>query len=115
MTDRDRRRADRERLEARPPDAGVIALRHRATGRLVVVPAENLPGARNRFEFAVTTNLPSALPDPYLAADARTHGVDGLELDVLETVPVEPGADRADLRADLEVLAALWRERLDQG
>ena len=115
MTEHDRRRADRDRLRAEPPDAGVIAIRHSGTGRVVVVAVENLAGARNRFDFAVTTNLPSALPDPDLAADARARGMDGLELEVLEAVPVEPGTDAASLRGDLEVLATLWRERLGSG
>ncbi len=115
MTDQERRRADRTRLRSQPPDAGVVAIRHRQTGRVVVVAVENLGGARNRFDFAVTTNTPGALPDPYLVADARSHGMADLELEVLETVTVAPEADPAGVRADLDVLAELWRERLGGG
>lgn len=112
MADRQQRRADRERLAAAPPAAGVIAVRHRTSGRLVVVGTENLAGARNRFDFAITMRSGSALPDLRLAADTREHGFDGLELEVLETIEVEPGTAPADLRRDLDILAGLWRERL---
>jgi hypothetical protein len=44
MTDRTQRRADRETLRASPPDAGVIAVRHRVTGSVAVVATENLDG-----------------------------------------------------------------------
>ena len=110
--DRDQRRADREGLRASPPDAGVIAVRHRLTGRVAVVVTENLDGLRNRVDFARETGTFSALPDPHVAADARDHGMDGVELEVLERVTVEPGGTRDTLRADLETLAGLWRERL---
>jgi hypothetical protein len=112
MTDRDRRRALREQARSNPPDAGVIAIRHRATDRVAVIEVLNLPGARNRFDFARNTGTPGALPDPGLVADARTHGMDALELEILEIVPVDAGSDPDRVREDLAVLAALWRERL---
>ncbi|MEI7742675.1 MAG: GIY-YIG nuclease family protein [Chloroflexota bacterium] len=112
MNDHERRRADRDRLHNAPPDAGVILVRHRATGRLVVAPVENLAAARNRFDLAISTRSGGALPDLRLAEDVRTHGFDGLGFEVLESVEVEPGTTTAALRADLAVLAELWRERL---
>ncbi|MHB8958635.1 MAG: GIY-YIG nuclease family protein [Candidatus Limnocylindrales bacterium] len=112
MTDRQQRRADRDRLLASPPDAGVVAVRHLVTGREAVVVTENLDGLRNRIEFARQTGAFSALPDPRMAADARDHGMDGIEVRELERVTVEPGTTRDELRSDLETLAALWRERL---
>jgi hypothetical protein len=113
MTDRERRRQLRDQARSAPPDAGVIVVRHAATGRRVVTAVENLAGARNRFAFALATGTLSALPDPHLAADARAHGTDGLSLEVLETVAVEPGADMSAVRRDLDTLVSLWRERLE--
>lgn len=115
MTERDRRRAHRDQLRDAPPDAGILAFRHRVTGRVVVVGTENLAGLRNRFEFAQATGLAGALPDPHLVADAKAHGLDAVELEVLETVPVEPGTEARALRSDLDTLAELWRERLASG
>jgi hypothetical protein len=114
MVDKSRRRELREQARQHPPDAGVYAIRHRATGRVIVASAVNLAGARNRFEFAVGTGALGAL-DGQLGGDIRAHGVEGLTFEVLETVPVEPGKADADLRADLETLLVLWREQLGIG
>ena len=114
MTDRAQRRQLRDEARRHPPDAGVYAVRHRATGRVLVAAAVNLAGARNRFEFEVSTNTLGAL-DGQLGGDIRTHGVEGLEFEVLETVHVEPGASEADLRAELKILEAMWREQLAPG
>ncbi len=111
MVDKARRRELREQVRQKPPNAGIYAIRHRATGRVLVAAAVNLAGARNRFDFAVTTNTLGAL-DGQLGGDIRTHGVDGLEFEVLEEIRVEPGTSEADLRADLAVLEELWREQL---
>lgn len=111
MTDKARRRELRDAARQHPPDAGVYAIRHAVTGRVVVASAVNLGGARNRFDFAVSTGALGAL-DGQLEGDIRAHGVEGLVFEVLETVTVEPGTPDADLRADLATLEALWREQL---
>lgn len=111
MTDKARRRELRDAALRNPPDAGIYAIRHRATGRVVVAATENLAGARNRFDFAVSTGALAAL-DGQLAGDIRAHGPEGLELEVLETVAVNAATTRDALRADLRTLEALWREKL---
>jgi hypothetical protein len=110
MTDKARRRELRDETLQHPPDAGIYAIRHRVTGRTLVASAVNLAGARNRFDFAVSTGALAAL-DGQLGGDVRAYGVAGLEFEVLETVPVEPGTPDADLRSDLATLEALWREQ----
>ena len=114
MTDKDRRRELREQARQNPPAAGIYAIRHRATGRVIVASAINLAGARNRFDFAVSTGSLGAL-DGQLGGDIRAHGIDGLAFEVLETVAVEPGTSDSDLRADLATLETLWREQLGAG
>jgi broad specificity phosphatase PhoE len=111
VTDKTRRRELREQLAQHPPDAGVYAIRHGATGRVIVASAVNLAGARNRFDFAVSTGTLSAL-DGQLGGDIRAHGPEGLAFEVLETIVVEPGTLDADLRADLATLERLWRDQL---
>jgi hypothetical protein len=61
------------------------------------------------------TGSQGALPDHRLAADAREHGLDGLELEVLETVPLDAVTSHADLVSELATPAELWRERLAGG
>ena len=114
MTDRSRRRELRDEARQYPPTAGVYAIRHTATGRVLVASAVNLGGARNRFDFAVATGTLSAL-DGQLAGDIRAYGTEGLVFEVLEAVVVEPGTNDADLRADLTTLEALHREQLGAG
>lgn len=114
MTDRDRRRELREQARQHPPEAGVYAIRHRITGRVIVAAAVNLQGARNRFDFAVSTGTFGAL-DGQLGGDIQAHGADGLEFEVLEAVPVEPGTPDDELKADLATLEALYREKLSAG
>lgn len=114
MTDKARRRELREQARQHPPAAGVFAMRHRVTGRTVVASTVNLAGARNRFDFAIGTGALSAL-DGQLGGDIAAHGIDGLEFEVLETVPVDAGVAPGDLRADLATLEALWREKLASG
>lgn len=114
MTDKSRRRELREEARQHPPDAGIYAIRHAATGRVVVASAVNLAAARNKFEFAVQTEAVSAL-DGQLGGDIRTHGLEGLAFEVLEVVPAEPGRSDAELRADLATLEALWRDQVQGG
>ena len=45
MTNKARRRELREQLAQHPPDAGVYAIRHHATGRVTVASAVKLAGA----------------------------------------------------------------------
>ena len=111
MSDSTRRRELREQYRQHPPVAGIYAIRHRATGRVIVAAAVNLAGARNRFDFALATNTLGAL-DGQLGGDIRSHGADGLEFEVLETVRVEPGSPEDELRAELATLEGLWREQL---
>ena len=111
MTDRARRRELRDAVRANPPDAGVYAIRHGVTGRTVVASTLNLPGARNRFDFAIATGSVAAI-DGLLGGDIRAHGIDGLAFEVLETVPVDPSRTEAERRADLATLETLWREKL---
>lgn len=111
MTDKTRRRELREQARQNPPDAGVYAIRHTATGRVIVASAVNLAGARNRFDFAVSTGTLGAL-DGQLGGDIRHHGVDGLRFEVLEVVSADAGRSDAELRAELLTLETLWREQL---
>ena len=111
VIDRARRRELRDAVRSRPPDAGIYAIRHSTTGRSIVAATLNLPGARNRFDFALQTGSIGAI-DGLLSGDVRAHGIGGLEFEVLETVPVEAGRSEAELRADLATLETLWREKL---
>jgi hypothetical protein len=111
MTSAERRRELRAQYEQRPAGAGVYALRNTATGRVLVASAADLGAVRSRLEFANTTGTPSAL-DHRLAADARELGLDVFSFEILDVLDVRPGMTPDEVRADLDALEQLWREKL---
>ncbi len=105
------RRRELAEQARRSREAGVYRIVHRPSGRGLVAATDDLAGARNRLTFAISTNAPQAL-DPRLRADAAADGLDSLVFEVLDVL--EPAADGSPpSRADLDALAALWRERED--
>jgi len=92
----------------KPPPMGVYAIRNRANGKVLVGTSLNLPGFLNRARFQLELG---GHPHPALQADWQRYGVDSFSFEVLDKLPPseEP---REALRAELEVLEALWLERL---
>lgn len=88
---------------------GVCAIRCTETNRVLLSAVADPSGLRNRFQFSAATGSCTFLP---LSADWNRYGAGSFTFTVLEEL--EKGADQTDaqFRADLEALAALWRERL---
>ena len=110
--DQSRRKALREQFDQSRPEAGVYRIVNTRTNRALLGSATNLAAVRNRLEFARSTGSFGAL-DHRLVPDARSYGIDAFTLDVLEVLTPRPEMTPAALRADLEVLEDLWREKLD--
>ena len=111
MTDSKARRKQLvEEYRQSGPAAGVYRFVNTRAGKALLGSTLNLGSMRGKLDFARATQSPSAL-DRRLHADARQYGMDSIELEVLEVL--EPQADQtpAQVRADLESLEALWRER----
>lgn len=94
------------------PEAGVYRLVNTQTGKSFVGSALNLGSVRSKLEFARKTGGVSAL-DHKLWADARQHGAEVFELEILEVLEARPEMTQEEIRADLATLEALWRERYD--
>jgi hypothetical protein len=111
MTSRERRDELRTSYERKPREAAVYALRSKVTGRVLVASTADLASLRNRLDFGRQTNSTGVL-DRRLVADAKAHGVDSFELEVLDVL--DPDAERADaeIARDLGALEELWRERV---
>ena len=88
---------------------GVCAIRCTETNRVLLSAVADPSGLRNRFQFSAATGSCTFLP---LSADWNRYGAGSFTFTVLEEL--EKGADQTDaqFKADLEALAALWRERL---
>ena len=107
-----RRKALVEEYRRSGADAGVYRFVNTRAGKALLGSTLNLLSMRGKLDFARATRSPSAL-DRRLHADALAFGIDSIELEVLEVL--EPRADQTptQVRADLEALEALWRERFD--
>ncbi|MCP3103130.1 GIY-YIG nuclease family protein [Myxococcus sp. K15C18031901] len=105
---RSRRSELKRGYKEKPPPMGVYAVRNRANGKVLVGASLNLPGMLNRIRFELETGMPRI---PALLEDWRRHGADQFSFDVLDVLepPEEPGVD---LKAELQVLEALWLDRL---
>jgi hypothetical protein len=112
MTSRDRREELRANYEQRPRDAGVYALRNTATGRVLIASSVDLASIRNRLDFGKQTNSTGVL-DRRLIADAKAHGMESFELEVLDTLDADPLRTDDQSLADLATLEDLWRDKLE--
>ncbi|MFN8623159.1 MAG: hypothetical protein U0869_20665 [Chloroflexota bacterium] len=109
--DRERRRELSDAYARRDKVAAVYQVRDRATGRTLLGSTVDLASVRNRFEFARSTGIATAI-DGRLRTSMPGVALDDLELIVLDTLEPAPGATDQELRADLDALTDLWRDRL---
>jgi len=94
------------------PDAGVYRIVNSGSGKSLIGSTTNLKSLENKLAFSRSQNMPGVL-DHRLRKDAREFGMEALTLEVLERLDVTPGMSEAQIRSDLAVLEALWREKLD--
>lgn len=110
-TSPDRRRELRASYDERSTEAGVYLIRNTITGRVFIGSAPDLQTVRNRLDFGRTTGSTGVL-DLHMRPDAVAHGMGSFELEVLDSIEVAPGTPPDEVRADLDALEALWREKL---
>jgi len=91
-----------------PPPMGVYAVRCLANGKVLVGASPNVQGMLNRIRFELATGMDRL---PALLEDWRRYGADQFTFEVLDVLKPseEPGADPKE---ELEVLEALWLDRL---
>jgi hypothetical protein len=112
MAEGDRRKALREQYRQTPPAAGVYRILNTQNQRALLGSTPNLAGIRNKLAWAQTTNTPGAL-DHRLSEDIRRFGLGAFSFEVLDMLELTPEMTAAQVRADLDALEQLWRERLD--
>ncbi len=88
---------------------GICLVRCGGSGKAVLLPASDPGSQRSRFTFAAATNSPFL---PALAADWQAFGAEDFTFEVLEELERSPAQSEQEFKADLDILAALWRDRL---
>ena len=93
----------------RPITGAVCAVTDTVSGRTLLLASPNPAGQRNRFQFAVSTDMPL---HPAMAADWRAHGGAAFTFARLEELEKKPGQTDRQFQEELELLRDIWRERL---
>jgi hypothetical protein len=103
----DRRALIREYKDRRL-DMGVFQVRNLASGKLFIGASTDLPAMLNRQQAQLRLGMH---PNRQLQLDWQTLGAEAFAFEVLDTLtpPDEPAYDP---RADLQVLEALWLDKL---
>lgn len=109
--DRARRKERVQSYKLSPPPMGIFAIRHLATGRMLIDQSTHPAGAlnRHRTELKLGTHRNRALMN-----DWRMHGEAAFVFEVLETIDEQPEPD-FDARAELARRLAIWRTRIPVG
>lgn len=89
--------------------AGIFAIRHRESGKLMLGSSLNLEGIWNRQKFSLELG---GHDNRDLQADWKAQGADAFEYLVLESIEPEAGQDP---EAALKVFEALWLEQHPPG
>ena len=112
VTDKERHKALQAQYKQAHPEAGVYRVVNTRTGKSLLGSSTNLASVRNRLAFAKSTNMPGAL-DHRLREDVRQFGLDAFSLEVLDVLDTKAEMTPAEIRRELSILEALWREKLD--
>jgi hypothetical protein len=112
MADQARRRELQAQYKQTPPEAGVYRIVNQQTQQALVSSSPNLPSVRSKLEFAQSTHTTGAL-DHRLWADMKKLGAEAFTFEVLELLEVKPEMTTTEIRDDLKIMEALWREKYD--
>jgi hypothetical protein len=102
------RKAQIREYKERPRPAGVFQVRNTVSGKLLIGSAVDLPAMLNRQRAQLRLG---AHPNAQLQADWNALGPDAFAFEPLDLLS-SPDDPAYDPRADLEVLQALWLEKL---
>lgn len=112
MNEQERRKELTAQYKNTHSEAGVYRIVNRGNNKFLLGSTPNLPGMRNKFEFARKTNSPGAL-DHRLKKDIQQFGLDAFSLEVLDVLETKPEMTYQEILDDLRVMEKLWREKLD--
>ena len=112
MNEQERRKELMAQYRHTHSEAGVYRIVNSRNNKSLLGSTPNLPGVRNKLEFARKTNSPGAL-DHRLRKDVQQYGLDSFSLEVLDVLEIKPEMTYQEILDHLEVMERLWREKLD--
>lgn len=109
------RKADRkaliEQYRQTRPDAGIYRIVNQITGGFYLSSDTDINSVSGKMDFARNTGMYAILPGN-LHNEIRRDGFDHFALEILEKLPVSPEITPEELKEELDLLEALWREKL---
>jgi hypothetical protein len=114
MTTSEQRKALKEQYRESPRQAGVYRIVNTQTNRSLIGSAVNLASVQSKIEFMRKTGVTGML-DRRIDKDLAELGISAFDYEVLETFDPTPEMTSKEIKADLETLEALWREKFDPG
>jgi hypothetical protein len=112
MATAEQRKALKDQYRESPRQAGVFRVLNTKTGRSLIGSAVNLASVQSKIDFMRKTGVTGML-DRRIDKDLAQYGIAAFEYAVLEEFTPPSDATANQVRADLETLEALWRERFD--
>lgn len=94
------------------PDAGVYRFISTKSGKSLIDNTMDLKGIANKLAFGVKIGAGNMLP-PEMAKEAKEHGIDTIQFEILEKVDIKPEMTKEDIKEENDVLLSLWLERED--
>lgn len=106
---RDNRKELKAQYKEIKHDAGIYRMVNTKTGRYYLASTMDLQAIRNRFDFAKKTGSHTAFTIK-MGRDLEEFGVDSFGLETLEVLDMKPDMTPGQIKSELKILEALWRE-----
>jgi hypothetical protein len=111
MDKQEKRRAVAQYKE-RLQQGGVYAIRCKESGKILLLGTTDIPGSRNRFEFAQSTG---GCVHPKLRADWEQYGGRTFEFEIVETLTQKEAQTDADFQSEVAALLDLLTAQTEGG
>lgn len=87
---------------------GVCAIKNTQNGKMLLLPAPDLQGCRNRFDFSQQTG---SCINIKLRDDWEKYGAKAFAFDILEELEKKETQSAKEFKEDLKTLMELWLEK----
>ncbi len=111
MNDKASRKKLIEQYRQSRPEAGIYRIINGVTGRWYLGSDTDINTMAGKMDFARNTGMYGILPGN-LQHEILRDGFENFQLEILERMPVKPETTAQELKEELKILEALWREKL---